>query len=63
MMVGVTKYEKSEPSHLGSTGWHWGVNVMWHWPTTMSQVYKKTKNPCERERRKPLMALWFTNII
>ena len=23
--------------------WHWGVNVMCHWPTTMSQVCKSTK--------------------
>ena len=24
--------------------WHWGTNVMWYWPTTMSEVCKRTKN-------------------
>jgi len=27
----------------------------------MSQVYTKTKKPCERERRKPLVTLWLVN--
>jgi len=40
-------------------GWHCG---WWHWPTTMSHVYKETKKYYERERRKTLVALWLANV-
>jgi len=38
-------------------GWHW-----WHCPTTILQEYKKTKQPCERKRRKSLVTLWLVNV-
>jgi len=32
--------------------WHCGWCHWWYWPTTMSQVYKTTKNHCKRKRKK-----------